>query len=197
MNRKTDFFCKTNRFESIRITNRIHSNRELECSSHCCNRCECSVFTAHAAAAAAAAQVRRVGRRRCTATKCCRSCHGTACDFGVRNRKHRLCCTEDIVDLSSALWKLCDELNVVLQPFTKLLRPVSQTVLHISLSLARASRSLGSMLHLSHCKCFVFTAHELNRTDLQQVDPVTRGVHWPRASASRPDWLQRNHVTRT
>ena len=25
--------------------------------------------------------------------KCCRFCHGTACDFGVRNRKHRLCCT--------------------------------------------------------------------------------------------------------
>jgi len=47
--------------------------------------------------------------------KCCRSCHGTACDFGVRNRRHRLCCTEDIADLSSALWKLCDELHVVLQ----------------------------------------------------------------------------------
>jgi len=39
--------------------------------------------------AAAAAEVRRVGRWRCTATKCCRSCHGTACDFGVRNRRHR------------------------------------------------------------------------------------------------------------
>jgi len=26
------FFYKTNRFESIRITNRIHSNRELEVS---------------------------------------------------------------------------------------------------------------------------------------------------------------------
>ena len=55
------------------------------------------------------------------------------------------------MDLSSAVWKLCDELHVVLQhiqPFTKLLRPVSQTVLHISLSLARASRSLGLMLHL-------------------------------------------------
>ena len=33
MNRKADFFYKTNRFESIRITNRIDSNRELECSS--------------------------------------------------------------------------------------------------------------------------------------------------------------------
>ena len=42
---------------------------------------------------AAAAEVRRVRRWRCTAIKCCRSCHGTACDFGVRNRKHRLCCT--------------------------------------------------------------------------------------------------------
>ena len=30
---KGRFFCKTNRFESIRITNRIDSNRELECSS--------------------------------------------------------------------------------------------------------------------------------------------------------------------
>jgi len=40
---------------------------------------------------------------------------GTACDVGVRNRRHRLCCTEDIVDLSSALWKLCDELHAVLQ----------------------------------------------------------------------------------
>jgi len=30
-------------------------------------------------------EVRRVRRWRCTATKCCRSCHGTACDFGVRN----------------------------------------------------------------------------------------------------------------
>ena len=29
---KADFFYKTNRFESIRITNRIDSNRELECS---------------------------------------------------------------------------------------------------------------------------------------------------------------------
>ena len=29
---KGRFFCKTNRFESIRITNRIDSNRELECS---------------------------------------------------------------------------------------------------------------------------------------------------------------------
>ena len=36
------------------------------------------------AAAAAAVEVRRVRRWRCTATKCCRSCHGTACDFGVR-----------------------------------------------------------------------------------------------------------------
>jgi len=35
----------------------------------------------------------------------------------------------------------------------------------------------------------VFTAHELNWTDLQLVDPVTRGgVHWSRASASRLDW---------
>ena len=31
-----------------------------------------------------------------------------------------------------------------------------------------------------------------NRTELQQVDPVTRRVHWSRASASRLDWLQRN-----
>jgi len=30
---KGRFFYKTNRFESIRITNRIDSNRELECSS--------------------------------------------------------------------------------------------------------------------------------------------------------------------
>jgi len=29
---KGRFFFKTNRFESIRITNRIDSNRELECS---------------------------------------------------------------------------------------------------------------------------------------------------------------------
>ena len=34
VNWKADFFYKTNRFESIRITNRIDSNRELECSSH-------------------------------------------------------------------------------------------------------------------------------------------------------------------
>ena len=39
--------------------------------------------------------------------------------------------------------------ELVIQPFTKLLRPLSQTVLHIPLSLARASRSLGLMLHLS------------------------------------------------
>ena len=39
--------------------------------------------------------------------------------------------------------------EVVIQPFTKLLRPVAQTVFHISLSLARASsRSLGLMLQL-------------------------------------------------
>ena len=31
-----------------------------------------------------------------------------------------------------------------------------------------------------------------NWTDLWRVDPVTRRVHWPRASASRLDWLQRN-----
>ena len=30
---KGRFFYKTNRFESIRITNRIYSNRELECST--------------------------------------------------------------------------------------------------------------------------------------------------------------------
>ena len=35
---KGRFFYKTNRFESIRITNRIDSNRELECSTarYCC-----------------------------------------------------------------------------------------------------------------------------------------------------------------
>jgi len=33
---------------------------------------------------------------------------------------------------------------------------------------------------------------ELNWTDRQQVDPVTRRVHWSRASALRLDWLQRN-----
>jgi len=32
VNRKADFFYKTNRFASICITNRRHSNRELECS---------------------------------------------------------------------------------------------------------------------------------------------------------------------
>jgi len=36
MNRKADFFLLKNRFESIRITNRIDSNRELECSSAYC-----------------------------------------------------------------------------------------------------------------------------------------------------------------
>ena len=41
------------------------------------------------------------------------------------------------------------------QPFAKLLRPVSQTVLHISLSLARASRSLGHSINRS--------AHVLNK----------------------------------
>jgi len=41
--------------------------------------------------------------------------HATACDFEVRNRRHRLCCTEDIVDLSSTLWQLNDGLHVVLQ----------------------------------------------------------------------------------
>ena len=34
VNQKADFFYKTNRIESIRITNRIDSNRELECSSN-------------------------------------------------------------------------------------------------------------------------------------------------------------------
>ena len=43
----------------------------------------------------------------------------------IRTSYHRM-------DLSSALWKLYDGLHVVLQPFKKLLRPVSQTVLHIS-----------------------------------------------------------------
>jgi len=33
VNRKADFFYKTNRLDSIRITNRIDSNRELECST--------------------------------------------------------------------------------------------------------------------------------------------------------------------
>ena len=33
VNRNADFFQKTNRFESIRLTNRIDSNRELECSN--------------------------------------------------------------------------------------------------------------------------------------------------------------------
>jgi len=35
VNRKADFFYKTIRFKSIRITNRIDSNRELECSTAC------------------------------------------------------------------------------------------------------------------------------------------------------------------
>jgi len=30
---KGRFFYQTNRFESIRITNRMYSNRELECST--------------------------------------------------------------------------------------------------------------------------------------------------------------------
>jgi len=48
-----------------------------------------------------------------------------------------------------AVWRATHRSSeVVIQPFKKLLRPVSQTVLHISLSLARASRSLGLMLHL-------------------------------------------------
>ena len=40
----------------------------------------------------------------------------------------------------------------------------------------------------------LFTAHKLNGPVLQQVDPVTRRVHWPRASASPLYfvWLQRN-----
>jgi len=33
---------------------------------------------------------------------------------------------------------------------------------------------------------------ELNSTDLQQVDPVIRCLHWSCASESRFDWLQRN-----
>jgi len=33
VNRKADFFYKTNQFESIRIANRIDSNHELECST--------------------------------------------------------------------------------------------------------------------------------------------------------------------
>jgi len=46
---------------------------------------------------------------------------------------------------------------IVIQPFKKLLRPVSQTVLHISLSLARAPRSLGLMLHISpHLRGYCF-----------------------------------------
>ena len=36
VNRKADFFYKTNRFKSIRTTNWIDSNRELECSSAEC-----------------------------------------------------------------------------------------------------------------------------------------------------------------
>jgi len=35
----------------------------------------------------------------------------------------------------------------------------------------------------------LFTTREINRTYLQQADPVTRRVHWSRESASRLDWL--------
>ena len=50
------------------------------------------------------------------------------------------------------------------------------------------------------CRCCRETAEmsptlntcALTRTDLQLVDPVTRRVHWSRASASRRDWLPRN-----
>ena len=38
----------------------------------------------------------------------------------------------------------------------------------------------------------LFTAHELNWTDLQHVDPDTRRVHWSRASASRLYFQQGN-----
>ena len=44
-----------------------------------------------------------------------------------------------------------------------------------------------------HTLRFVYsTRTELNRDDLQLVDPVTRRVRWSRASTSRLDWLQRN-----
>jgi len=41
VNQKADFFYKTNRFESIRITNRIDSNRELESSTRELARSSC------------------------------------------------------------------------------------------------------------------------------------------------------------
>ena len=41
VNRNADFFQKTNPFQSIRLTNRIDSNRELEYSTG-----QCSVLTA-------------------------------------------------------------------------------------------------------------------------------------------------------
>ena len=70
---------------SWRCVNKITEGNSSVCNSKC-TRC-------HQQRHAAAAEVCRVRRWRCTATKCCRSCHGTACDFGVRNRRHRLCCT--------------------------------------------------------------------------------------------------------
>ena len=38
--------------------------------------------------------------------------------------------------------------------------------------------------------CFKACSQHVNWTDLQQVDPVTRRVHWSRAPVSRLDWLQ-------
>ena len=48
-------------------------------------------------------------------------------------------------------------------------------------------RLLPKQLHQLHLQLGLFTADELNRTDLQQVDPITRRVHWSRTSVMT--WL--------
>ena len=87
---------------------------------------------------------------------CFQTWRRTACGSVVRIRRHKLCCTEDIVDRSLAWLKLRDGLHVALQrqwssqlsnSWDQYRRQSSR--LQMSLSLARASRSLGLMLHSS------------------------------------------------
>ena len=80
-----------------------------------------------------------------------------------------------------AVWRAARRSSeLVIQPFTKLLRPVSQTVLYISLSLARASMSLGLMLRTHTHACTHARTHTFN-------GPLSRTTYVSRCQKGKTD----------
>jgi len=95
---------------------RIHSRTTPVKPKPSCNLCNRRSWSTQSKAAdisrrhsnvtclrSAAVNISDQTRNNAVSVECCRSCHGTAYDFAVRNRNHRLCCTEDIVTCGSCV----------------------------------------------------------------------------------------------